>query len=53
MMTMRDGDAHDKVRRAARTIADLAGKELLTAMHPNKAIQYRRPHRSLSIRSAV
>ena len=39
--------AHDKVLRVARTIADLAGEEHLSAAHVSEAIQYRRLDRSL------
>jgi magnesium chelatase family protein len=39
--------AHDKVLRVARTIADLAGEERVTATHLSEAIQYRRLDRSL------
>jgi magnesium chelatase family protein len=39
--------AHDKVLRVARTIADLAGEERVSAMHLSEAIQYRRLDRSL------
>lgn len=39
--------AHDKVLRVARTIADLAGEEHVTATHLSEAIQYRRLDRSL------
>ena len=39
--------AHDKVLRVARTIADLAGEDAISAMHLSEAIQYRRLDRSL------
>ncbi|MBN2445797.1 MAG: YifB family Mg chelatase-like AAA ATPase [Phycisphaerae bacterium] len=39
--------AHDKVLRVARTIADLAGEESVSATHLSEAIQYRRLDRSL------
>jgi predicted ATPase with chaperone activity len=39
--------AHDKVLRVARTIADLAGEERLSATHLSEAIHYRRLDRSL------
>ncbi|MCP4593548.1 MAG: YifB family Mg chelatase-like AAA ATPase [bacterium] len=39
--------AHDKVLRLARTIADLAGVENLTAEHVSEAIHYRRLDRQL------
>ena len=39
--------AHDKVPRVARTIADLAGEENVSATHLSEAIQYRRLDRSL------
>ena len=39
--------AHDKVLRVARTIADLAGEERVSATHLSEAIQYRRLDRSL------
>ncbi len=39
--------AHDKVLRVARTIADLAGEENVSATHLSEAIQYRQLDRSL------
>ena len=39
--------AHDRVLRAARTIADLAGEERVSSTHLSEAIQYRRLDRSL------
>ena len=39
--------AHDKVLRVARTIADLASEERVSATHLSEAIQYRRLDRSL------
>ncbi len=39
--------AHDKVLRVARTIADLAGEQDISATHLSEAIQYRRLDRSL------
>ena len=39
--------AHDKVLRVARTIADLAGEEQVSATHLSEAIQYSRLDRSL------
>jgi len=39
--------AHDKVLRVARTIADLAGEERVSATHLSEAIQYRRLDRSM------
>jgi magnesium chelatase family protein len=39
--------AYDKIRRVARTIADLEGADLLTAAHVGEAVQYRLLDRSL------
>ena len=33
--------AYDKIRRVARTIADLAGKERVESEHVSEAVQYR------------
>ena len=38
--------AHDKVLRVARTIADLAGEENVSATHLSESIQYRRLDRT-------
>jgi magnesium chelatase family protein len=39
--------APDKALRVARTIADVAGEERVSATHISEAIQYRRLDRSL------
>jgi magnesium chelatase family protein len=39
--------AHDKILRSARTIADLAGSDAVTATHLSEAVQYRRLDRNL------
>lgn len=39
--------AHDKILRAARTIADLEGEENISPVHLAEAVQYRRLDRNL------
>lgn len=39
--------AYDKIRKVARTIADMEGKELIEAVHISEAIGYRSLDRKL------